>query len=370
MHNEPLGVYIHIPFCLQKCRYCDFCSVAGSSEGLRAAYVQRLVCEIRTASDKGRAVDTVFFGGGTPSLLSPSEITAVMDAVRDTFSVTTDAEITVEANPATLTDAFLDACCTSGVNRFSLGLQSINENEQKLLGRIHTTQDFYDSMHLLHRHGFENVNVDIMYGIPDQTRESLMRTVEAVLSVEPTHVSAYSLILEEGTQLYRMRDTLVLPDEDAELAMHEALCERLAASGFSRYEISNFCLDGYACRHNMKYWTMQPYIGFGAAAHSFLGDRRIEHSSDIGAYIRGEAPLSHAVTEADARFEYAMLALRTSQGISLADYRRRFGVDFTEGRETLLERLRAMGYLVIDREHVHFTECGMYVSNSLLTEIL
>lgn len=367
----PLGLYIHFPFCLCKCRYCDFCSIAGSTEALREAYVNRLCEEIESYRDGARlCADTVFFGGGTPSLLTGEQMGRILYTLRSVFDILPDAEITAEANPATLTDEKLAAYHATGINRISLGLQSIHENEQKILGRIHTSEDFYESMRMVRAHGFENVNVDIMYGIPGQTVESFFRTVDAVLAEKPTHISAYSLILEEGTPLYEARGELSFPDEDTELLMHEGLCERLRASGFSRYEISNFCLNGYTCRHNMKYWTMQPYIGFGAAAHSYFGPTRRANTSDLEAYIKGAAPEVLSVSPVDEAYEYAMLGLRTAMGISLADYKRRFGVSFTQGREQTLLKLAAMGYLVWDAERVFFTDRGLYVSNSLLTEIL
>lgn len=371
MRNEPLGLYVHIPFCLRKCRYCDFCSVADATQSLRQRYVGRLLAEIESYRRVPRlAADTVFFGGGTPSLLSGEQMRCIMDALRAVFDIAPDAEITAEANPATLTHEKLSAYRAVGINRISLGLQSINENEQKILGRIHTSDDFYESIQMARAHGLENINVDIMYGIPDQTEESFLRTVDAVLSQKPTHISAYSLILEEGTPLYAMQSSLSFPDEETELRMHESLCERLRANGFSRYEISNFCLNGYACRHNMKYWTMQPYIGFGAAAHSYFNGMRYANVTDVEAYINGALPQVTRVSPEDEAYEYAMLGLRTSAGISLDAYERRFGKSFASGREDVLTRLASMGYLVWDRERVYFTERGLYVSNSLLTEIL
>ncbi len=365
------GIYIHIPFCLKKCRYCDFCSFPDVQGADAAAYVSRLVQEIRSyRRSTPIAVDSIFFGGGTPSLLPSKMFGSIMEALHASFQITSDAEITVEANPKTLTAEKVRTYVASGVNRMSIGLQSINENEQKILGRIHNSKDFFDSMELVYAAGVKNVNVDIMYGIPDQTQHSFEKTVDAVLSVHPSHVSAYSLILEPGTPLFAEKDTLQLPNEDTELSMLSMLRERLASEKIFRYEISNYGVKGAECRHNMKYWTMQPYIGVGVAAHSFFEGARYANAADLSLYIKGEGREAAPLTKTDAMYEYVMLHLRTVRGFSLSQYRQRFGMDFAESRREKLSSLMQAGYLCIQNDRLFLTEKGLYVSNSILTEIL
>ncbi len=334
--------------------------------------MSRLVEEIRSyRRSTPMTADSIFFGGGTPSLLPSRLFDSIMEALHASFQITSDAEVTVEANPKTLTKEKLRAYAASGVNRMSIGLQSINENEQKILGRIHTSKDFFDSMEMVYAASIKNVNVDIMYGIPDQTLHSFEKTIDAVLSVHPTHISAYSLILEPGTPLFAQKDVLHLPDEDTEAAMLSALTQRLAEDKIFRYEISNYSVKGAQCRHNMKYWTMQPYIGVGAAAHSFLDGARYANAADLSLYMKGEggqAPVT--LTREDAMYEYAMLHLRTVRGFSLAEYRRRFGTEFTENRQQSLRALADAGYLCMQDGRLFLTEKGLYVSNSILTEIL
>ncbi len=371
MTTEPLGLYVHIPFCMRKCRYCDFCSFTDISRQGQAAYVDRLIQEIRSYKrERPYTADTVFFGGGTPSLLSASAFERIMDALQNTFRIDASAEITLEANPKTLTYASLAVYRACGVNRMSLGLQSINENEKKILGRIHTSRDFFDSVDMIRAAGVENINVDIMYGIPDQTLASFTRTVDAVLSVKPTHISAYSLILEEGTPLYEERERLTLPDEDTELAMLSMLVQRLAREGLHRYEISNYSLKGFECRHNSKYWAMAPYLGFGLAAHSCFDRARFGNPSDMQAYLTTTSVERQPMTRQDEMYEYAMLHLRTCRGFSLDAYRARFGVDFRTGREATLSSFIRMGYMCEEQGRLFLTDKGLYVSNSILTEIL
>lgn len=374
MTTESLGLYIHIPFCLKKCRYCDFCSSPSFGTEARERYIKRLTEEIGTYRAAGKLpVDTVFFGGGTPSLLTPRETEKILSAIAETFVVFPDAEISVEANPKTVTREKLSEYRRLGINRISIGLQSINENEQKILGRIHNADDFYRAVQDVASAGFDNFNVDIMYGIPAQTEESFARTLDTVLSVHPAHVSAYSLILEKGTPLYKERRTLPLPTEDEEIRMVDLLGEKLARAGIFRYEISNYAKAGYACRHNLKYWRGEDYIGVGmAAASCFRGVRyvnttkRDEYFSDSYAQYRQ----SETLTEADRRFEYVMLRLRLCEGFSLADYRERFGADFRSGREEKLEELKNGGYMKEEGGRLFLTTAGLYVSNTILSQIL
>ena len=376
MTPESFGLYVHIPFCLRKCNYCDFCSFSGWEKERRAAYIRALIREILSYRGNGvphPTVTSVFFGGGTPSLLTPGEISEIMGALRETFLLSPEAEITAEVNPGALTSETLDAFCREGFCRISIGLQSINENELKILGRIHTAQEFCETYRAVRTAGVTNVNVDIMYDIPEQTPESFDRTLEAVLALAPEHISAYSLIVEDGTPFGDRRDTLVLPGEEAELSMVAHLTSRLRSAGYQHYEISNYAKPGYACRHNLTYWHDAPYLGFGVAAASYFGGKRYTNTRDPDAYMSAGYKRNREVQvlrPEDVRYEYAMLALRLAEGLSLSEYRERFGLDFTAGKEKLLARLAAAGYLTMDAQRLSLTETGFYVSNEILTQIL
>ena len=375
MKNKTLGLYVHIPFCLRKCNYCDFCSYADVDGETRRAYLERLEEEIRLFTDRAReyTVDTLYFGGGTPSLLSPDEMTALVRVIRENYRLADDLEFTVEVNPKTLTREKVDAFVQCGVNRVSMGLESIHENEQKILGRVHNFEDFLASYQMLLDGGIDNISVDLMYAIPEQTLASLDATLDAILALSPKHISAYSLILEEGTPFDRMRNTLALPSEDEELSMYSHLCARLAARGYEHYEIASYARAGHYSRHNLRYWSLSPYLGFGVAAHSYFDGIRHYNVADLSAYLQKDVAYYEYERardiEADA-YEYAMLALRTRRGLDLLEYRERFGRSFTEGKEEKLSRFVHEGYMIRTAHRLAFTERGVYLSLAILSEIL
>ncbi len=364
-----VGLYVHIPFCVKKCNYCDFASFAPS-DGFRERYIDRLCDEIKGYADRHLALDTVFFGGGTPSLLTPHELRRITDAINSTFAVSADAEITAEANPKTLTEERLRAFLDCGFNRFSIGLQSVHENELKKLGRIHNYRDFYETYSMLRRHGVKNVNVDLMFGIPEQTCESFQKTLDEVISLSCEHVSVYGLILEEGTPFFKWRDALVLPSEDDERQMYFDSSDRLSAEGYRHYEISNFAKQGYECRHNLKYWNLDEYIGVGIAAHSYFAGKRFFNPRDGEEYLSGVGCAPETVTPDDSAFEYAMLKLRTADGIDRALYMKMFGRDFCSGKEERIELYEKHGLLKCTDGRISLTTSGFYVSNTILSDIL
>ena len=347
MTTDARGLYVHVPFCEKKCNYCDFCSYAGLSTELREAYIHKLVREIESYGKEEKIrLDSLFFGGGTPSLLSVAELEKLFSAIRSSFEVSEGAEITLESNPKTLTKEKLLAYKSLGVNRLSIGLQTIHENELKKLGRIHTYADFVESYRLARQVGMTNINVDIMYGIPEQTRDSFLKTLEAVISHSPEHISAYGLIIEEGTPFFRMVDELDLPDEDCECDMYGLATVLFRNAGYSHYEISNYARDGYRSRHNLKYWCSCEYIGVGVAACSFFENKRYSNPTTLEKYLATETFGSDNVlprSEYDAEFEFAMLVLRLKDGFSLSEYKERFGKDFTAGRERAIERYIELG---------------------------
>lgn len=372
MRVDPIGLYVHIPFCLKKCNYCDFCSFASLSYAHRDAYLCALCREIERRSDLSQRVDTVFFGGGTPSLLSPDEFEKVNETLHKSFQIDDDAEFTVECNPKTLTKEKLDAMRRGGVNRISIGVQSASDGELAALGRVHTYDDFCRSFDLTVASGFSHVSVDLMYGIPGQTPDSFRRTLGAILSLPVEHVSTYGLILEEGTPFGDHPERLSLPGEEEELSMYRDACDTLCRAGFEHYEISNFARPGARCRHNLHYWNNDRYFGFGVSAYSFDGRSRFGSGRDLDAYISGQdIPDSDVLSPADLAFEYGMLSLRTSDGLSFARYRAFGGTDFlTAERRAKLSEYASRGLVLLRPDGFSLTEDGFYVSNTLMSELL
>lgn len=370
MTTDRLGLYVHIPYCVRKCNYCDFCSLPKGSSGVPDEYVLSLIKEIESYSERVREpLDTVYFGGGTPSLLNEFQMRRIFSAIRNTFEISREAEITFEANPGTLTKDKAQAFYELGFNRVSIGLQSIHEKEMKKLGRIHTYEDFLSCYHSLREVGFDNVSVDLMYGIPYQTKQSFEECVRALVALSPEHISAYGLMIEEGTPFFKEED-LPLPTLDDECDMYDIAGEILKESGYEHYEISNYAKAGRRSRHNSLYWHLGEYIGVGAAAHSFFGGKRFFNTDNVDDYVNG-APFETVPDEdTDLAYEYAMLGLRVKEGISLLDYEKRFGVSFTVGKEKVIERFISEGLMTLTGDRIALTERGFYLSNSILVEIL
>lgn len=367
--KKSLGIYLHIPFCVQKCRYCDFCSVAGADGEVMQKYAE-LLC--RSAEDfaeraRGYAVDTVYFGGGTPSLLPIRAIERVMNTLPRCFDVSADAEITLECNPATADASHLRALRALGINRISMGLQSASDAELALLGRIHTAADFSRTFSDARSAGFDNISADLMYGIPDQDMASLERSIDFLVSHGPEHISAYALSVEEGTYFERHRAELNLADDDAVSDMYLRCGEKLSTSGYYRYEISNFAREGKESRHNLRYWRGLDYIGLGVAAHScFEGERR-GNRRDIDAFLRGE-DITESVCPSEPREEYIMLRLRLSEGIDVQEYRDTFGEDLS--LSAAVKKYIEGGFMRLSRGRLCFTERGFLVSNAILADII
>ena len=374
MKASPTGIYVHVPFCIKKCAYCDFCSFPISSfdSCVRERYIDALINEISSYREHKISVDTVFIGGGTPSLLTPDELLKIKTSIDESFCVMPNAEFTVEVNPATdLKSKILDFK-SLGVNRISIGLQSIHENELKILGRIHSYSDFFETYDAARRAGVDNINVDLMYAIPEQTVSSFDATLSSVLSLSPEHISLYSLILEENTPLWKRRQTLALPDEDKECEMYYSAADKLRGAGYSHYEISNYALQGRECKHNLKYWHTEDYIGVGLAAHSFFRGVRYANTSVLENYIKSGTSdrIEELISGEDRRFEYAMLHLRLARGFSLSEYKKLFGVDFILPRRDLVEKFVEGGYLIYDGERIFLSEKGFYLSNYILSALL
>lgn len=374
MTTDPIGLYVHIPYCIRKCSYCDFCSLPLGQMCVPDAYIDSLIREIYNYGRFGKIkVSTVYFGGGTPSLLSSCQLEKVISALKNVFDFEDNVEFTVEANPGTLDSVKLSLMLELGINRLSLGVQSFNDNELLALGRIHTAADAIRSFETARRIGFDNVSIDLMYGIPYQTDNSLLNTLKSLSALRPDHVSVYGLIIEEGTPFYDNLRKLSLPSEDAECDMYYMAAEFLQKLGYSHYEISNYALRGKESQHNLKYWRDEEYIGFGASAASYFMKRRYKNTVNIEEYITS----SHSrpfdllpISTEDEMFEYAMMRLRLSEGFSLSDYKAKFGVDFKDGKEEIIRKFESHSLVVTSGDRISLTEKGFYLSNSILSELL
>lgn len=356
--TKPLGLYIHIPFCKQKCNYCDFYSVAVNNKTKRD-YVTALQREIKQWGDKlGRPIDTVYFGGGTPSLLAEF-LPEIMSAVKSSFKVLAGAEITMEMNPGDNAEEVLDFALKSGVNRLSIGVQSGDNEELGILGRRHTVEETVQTVRIARALGFNNISIDIMLALPASTPESLKKSLDFVTDLNPEHISAYILKIEENTPFHKICDTLNLPDEDTTADQYLQMCEYLENKGYEHYEISNFCKKGMASRHNLKYWELEEYLGIGPAAHSFVEGKRFFYRRNLTDFINGSSPLPDGIGGTEA--ERIMLSLRLSKGLE---------IEFNRKLEKKCDLLEKNGLLYTDKNRIVLTDKGMLLSNSIITEIL
>lgn len=371
MDFAELEIYIHIPFCVQKCAYCDFLS-APADEIVRGRYIEALKGEIREQNSLGTGykVTSVFIGGGTPSVLEGAQMGEILKNIRKYFRVEADAEITVECNPGTLSEDKLSCYKQSGVNRLSLGLQSADNQELKLLGRIHTYEEFLESFSLARKAGFGNLNVDLMSGLPCQTRKSWRETLHQVIDLNPEHISAYSLIIEEHTPFYERYkpgglEEHLLPDEDTERQMYYDTRDMLEAAGYERYEISNYAKPGFACRHNLGYWERKEYLGLGLGASSLIKGVRFVNHKKLSAYLEGSYTHEEVqkLTRQEEQEETMFLGLRKAEGVLLTD-------ELSEVYKETIQKLEQQGLLFQEDGRVRLTDLGIDVSNYVLAEFL
>ena len=372
-----LGLYIHVPFCFSKCPYCDFYSARDLS--VIPSYCNALREELstlrRAAPFAGpeafnRPVRSVYFGGGTPSLLPPAELASIMETVRARYALLPGAEVTLEVNP-TLGDReeYFAAAAAAGINRVSVGLQSALAGERKALGRRGAPEDAVLTARAARQAGIGNLSVDLMLGIPGQTLGTLRESLGFALeNIAPTHLSLYILKLEQGTPFYKMRDRLALPDDDAVSDLYEAACAYLRERGMRHYEISNFCFDGLVGVHNLAYWQGEEYLGFGPAAHSYYGGKRFYYERDTAAFIAGASPLYDGPGgDAD---ETLMLALRTDLGLDLDAFRARYALTLSPAFINEITRLQTLGLLTYNAPCLRLTEKGFLLSNSVISSLL
>lgn len=406
---EKLEIYIHIPFCARKCDYCDFLSMCADNDTKRE-YVSALINEIKLSKDRMKEylVDTVFIGGGTPSILEGKYISDIMVTLRECCHILENAEITIECNPGTVDQYKLEQYKKVGINRISLGLQSANDEELEAIGRIHNYSKFEESFHLAREAGFTNINVDIMSALPGQTLKSYQKTIKKVLSLNPEHISAYSLIVEEDTPLYDRVEQAeeagihIFPEEDVEREMYYDTEKMLYEAGYERYEISNYCKKGYMCRHNAGYWKRTEYLGFGLGAASLYKDTRYSNVEDLYQYI---SVMSGGGSESDSSFwedeiyednvweiqedrltiiqgkiqqlsakdrmeEFMFLGLRMMEGISVKTFEEMFGRKYENIYGTVSNKLMEQGLLEQKGDNIRLTKRGIDISNYVMSEFL
>ena len=376
--NGGMELYLHMPFCVRKCAYCDFLSFPTDQE-TQNLYTRRLREDIDAMGKKygDIPVDTIFIGGGTPSVPDSALIVGIMEHVRKAFHVAEGAEISMEANPGTVTREKLTDYRRAGINRLSFGLQSANDRELKLLGRIHTWAEFLESFHLARECGFTNINIDLMSALPGQTRESWKDTLKRVTDLNPEHISAYSLIIEDGTpfgEKYGSEEgRKLLPDEDSEREMYHETKRFLRDCGYERYEISNYAKPGRACRHNIGYWTGLPYLGLGLGASSYMDGCRFAVNSDMKQYLEEKPGMFTDVeklTKKDMEEEFFYVGLRMTAGVSLPEFERRFGVSAKDVYPGLMETFVAEKAAVFQGDRFVLTDYGLAVSNYIMAQFL
>ena len=385
---KEMELYIHVPFCIKKCAYCDFLS-APAGEEERQRYVETMIKEIQGYRKKYQeyCVTTIFVGGGTPSVLSGEQIKEVFNALRASFVIDTQAEITIEVNPGTVTEEKVEAWMQAGVNRISIGLQSVNDEELQMLGRMHTYKDFLNTYHLLRDKGFNNLNIDLISAIPGQTLESWKKTLSTVAELEPEHISAYSLIVEEGTPFYTIYgeggadgnlESMVqpLPDEETERFIYEETETILQKYGYDRYEISNYAKPGYACRHNEGYWRRVNYLGVGLGASSLIENQRFRNFSTYDTYMDAiqNQKLFHEEVESlsvtDEMEEFIFLGLRMMSGISREEFQKKFEKKIETVYEKQIQQLKKDGLIEFVENRIRLTKRGIDISNYVFEQFL
>ena len=381
--KKNLQIYVHIPFCVQKCLYCDFLSFAAE-ERVQEDYVNALLEEIRHYGEKMTDYDvtTIYIGGGTPSYVNHVWIETVLAEIYENFSIKPNVEISIECNPGTLSSWKLGAYKSAGINRLSIGLQSANNEELKLLGRIHTYEDFLKSYEMARAAGFDNINVDLMSGLPKQNVSKFLETLYKVIKLRPEHISAYSLIIEKGTPFYDSykfdlvkqqagMKTDFLPSEDEEYRIYKATQEVLKQNGYVQYETSNYAQKGYECRHNIGYWTRENYLGVGLGAASLIENVRYTNTSNIDTYMQGEwVAVEEPITRKAQMEEFMFLGLRMNEGVSRENFENNFNISIEAIYREPLEELKRKELLVARAGRIFLTDKGRDLSNYCLAKFL
>ena len=371
---EDLGLYIHIPFCKKKCSYCDFISFANKDEQIEK-YVEVLKNEIINISKKvkDRIVDTIYFGGGTPSYIDSLHIAKILDTIKESFNIKNDAEITIEVNPGTVDNKKLECYKTAGINRLSIGLQETNNDLLKLIGRIHTFEDFLNTYNMARKVGFENINVDLMIGLPNQIIKDIGNSLDKIISLEPNHISVYSLIVEDETPIKEKIENreLDLPSEELERKEYWQVKEKLEEAGYKHYEISNFAKEGFKSKHNLNCWSQKEYLGFGVAAHSYFNKERYSNVESIDDYLKGAKYfINEKQTKDDEMKEYMMLGLRKIDGVKISEFKNKFGLNPIMDFKDELNKLVQEKLIEIDLDNIKLTKKGIDLANIVWEEFV
>lgn len=378
--KRKLSLYVHIPFCQKKCHYCDFLSFDSQLSKL-PSYMEGLIAEIEHYGRRygDRSVTTIFFGGGTPSILDGMQLKRLMETIRTAFDIETGVEITMECNPGTLSRDKIQAYKEAGINRISMGLQASQDDKLQRLGRIHTYGQFVENFHNLREAGFDNINIDLMMGLPEQSMAEWQDTLERVMDLKPEHISAYGLIIEENTPFgddYEM-GRLFVPDEDTERQMYDLTRSRLAELGYERYEISNYARRGFECRHNNVYWLGGDYLGIGLGASGFIDGVRVTNTDDLDRYVALKGNPDQIIAERaiidqkTAMEEYCFLGLRLMKGISPNAFSEKFGVEFDDVYGFISKKLISEGLLTsVGKDNLRLTDKGVDISNYVLAHFI
>ncbi len=375
--EENIGLYIHIPFCKQRCYYCDFITFSNCDNSIDA-YIESLLKEIKIYGNKKDIVDTIFIGGGTPSYIDEVYIKKIMEELYSEFNIMENAEITIEVNPGTLNESKLKTYLDSGINRLSIGLQSLDDNILKKIGRIHNSEEFYSNYQLAREIGFKNINIDLMFDLPEENTNILLNTIEKVIELVPEHISFYSLILEEGTKLYNDYHSgkLILADEDEEREMYHKGIELLKKNGYQQYEISNFARDKKYSKHNIKYWEIEPYLGLGLASHSFYKGSRFNNIRELDNYIellnKNILPIEekYILDRDDEIFEYIIMKLRMLEGINLEYFKNRYKIELEKIYDKKKKKNIKNGLLELKNGSLYFTKRGLDISNQVYLDFM
>lgn len=373
--KQKLGLYVHIPFCLKKCNYCDFLSFSGYDLKEQEQYIQALQKEMEAYNlkESDYTVDTIFIGGGTPSLLTESLTETILKKIYDCFCIDKNVEVTIECNPGTLTKQKLESYWRMGINRLSIGCQSLNDAVLEFMGRIHTRDDFFKTYDTACCCGFENINADLIFGVPGQSVQMFQQDVKEVLNLQPKHVSFYSLQIEEGTPFYEQYKAgkfNQVSDNDDRKMYHQTI-EELDKNGYIHYEISNAAKRGYECRHNLKYWSMADYLGMGLGAHSYIKGVRFSNTRSMRDYLEGNyVETTHKNTRKDSISDYLFTGLRKIEGIDLTEFEKKFGEPIENLFGEVLRSFQERGLLEQGKSHLRFTKKGLDLSNTVLRELV
>ncbi len=366
---KTLGLYIHIPYCSKKCNYCDFFSIKPDSKNTLSEYVTMLCNNLKSWREKLKdyTIDTIYFGGGTPSLLATSDIITLLESIYYNFNVSKNPEITIEGNPNSIIALDLGSLKKSGLNRISMGLQSINDEELKLLGRLHSSADVRRAINEIKKSSIDNFSLDVMLGIPLQNTSSLKETLDFCINSDAKHISTYMLKIEENTPFFLNKENLSFADNDTMADLYELTCHTLIENGYRHYEISNFCKDNLVSKHNMKYWNLDDYLGIGPSAHSLINGKRFYYPRDFESFASNSYLYE---SEGNTPEEYIMLSLRTDLGLSFSEYEKKSSTKINTSFLRKCETFQKAGLLNMSNDVVVLTEKGYLVSNAIISELI